>query len=85
MPNSCSQVNIPEIDNTAIECDDIILSTCITVKQICTKVGNLEGETLDKFIERLCFKIAKMDNAIYTLTQRIKILEDQAAEQNIQQ
>lgn len=77
----CNQVNTPEIDNTAIECDEIISSTCINVKQICTKIGNLENENLDKFIERLCFKISKMDNAIYTLSQRVKFLE----EQNIQQ
>ena len=82
MAKKCiTQVNIPTVDNTELECDELNLSTCIEVIKICTKIGNLEGENLDKFIERLCFKISKMDNAIYTLSQRVKFLE----EQNIQQ
>ena len=46
----CGQVTIPEVDNTALECDDFTLSTCVKVVQKCNKVGNLEGESLDKFI-----------------------------------
>lgn len=71
-----TQVNIPTVDNTAIECDDIILSTCVTVKQHCKKVGNLEGENLDQFIGRLCAKLAVMDNKIYLLTKEVERLKE---------
>lgn len=82
MAKKCiTQVNIPEVDNTQLECDELNLSTCIEVIKICTKIGNLEGENLDKFIERLCFKLGKIDNAIFTLSQRIKVLEEQNIEE----
>lgn len=74
MGTGCGQVTIPTVDNTALDCDDFTLSTCVKVVQKCTKVGNLEGENLDKFIQRLCNKIAKMDNEIYILKQKVKAL-----------
>lgn len=78
--NPCGQVNVPTVNNNELECDEFTNSTCVKVKQICTKVGNLEGENLDKFIERLCFKLSKMDNAIIALKDRIKLLEQQNIE-----
>lgn len=74
--NCIKQVNIPEVDNTALECDDIILSTCVVVKEYCKKVGNLEGENLDQFIGRLCAKLAVMDNKIYLLTKEVERLKE---------
>ena len=76
MPKNCNQVSIPTVDNTALECDDFTLSTCIIVKQICSKIGNLQGENLDKFIERLCNKLSKIDNQLYDLYQQVKILKE---------
>ena len=75
MTKKCiTQVNIPTVDNTQLECDEIISSTCIVVKEYCKKVGNLEGENLDQFIGRLCAKLAVMDNKIYLLTQEVERL-----------
>lgn len=75
MEKKCiNQVNIPAVDNTALECDEIILSTCVTVKQFCKKVGNLEGENLDQFINRLCAKLEVMDNKIYLLIKEVERL-----------
>lgn len=71
----CNQVSIPEVDNTQLECDEFVSSTCITVKRISSKVKNLEGENLDKFIERLNYKLSLMDNTIYRMTQEIKTLK----------
>lgn len=71
----CNQVNIPEVDNTQIECDEFMDSTCITVKQISSKVKNLEGENLDKFIDKLNSKLSLIDNVNYQLRQEIKILK----------
>ena len=76
MGKICSQINIPQVDNTNIECDEFMYSTCIIVKQLCSKVKNLEGENLDKFIERLCNKISKIDNELYLLNQEIKSLKN---------
>ena len=71
----CNQVNIPEVDNTQIECDEFMDSTCITVKQISSKVKNLEGENLDKFIDKLNSKLSLIDNVNYQLRLEIKILK----------
>ena len=77
MAKKCiTQVNIPTVDNTELECDELNISTCIEVIKLCSKIGNKEGENLDKFIERLCFKLSKIDNAIFALSQRIKALEE---------
>lgn len=75
MAKKCiTQVNIPTVDNTQLECDEIILSTCVVVKQHCKKVGNLEGENLDQFIGRLCAKLAVMDNKLLLLTEEVERL-----------
>lgn len=73
---SCGQVNIPQVDNS-VNCDDFITSECIIIKQLCSKIGNKEGENLDKFIELLCFKISKMDNQIFNLKKEIESLKTQ--------
>ena len=44
MSKNCNQVNIPTIDNTELECDFFIDSTCVIVKETCKKVGNLKGK-----------------------------------------
>lgn len=75
MEKKCiTQVNIPAVDNTQHECDELVSSTCIIVNEYCKKVGNLEGENLDQFIGRLCAKLAVMDNKIYLLTQEVERL-----------
>lgn len=75
MAKKCiTQIDTPTVDNTQLECDEIIQSTCIVVKEYCKKVGNLEGENLDQFIGRLCAKLAVMDNKIYLLTQEVERL-----------
>lgn len=73
--NCITQVNIPTVDNESIECDNMIGSECIVINKYCKKLGNLDGETLDRFIERLCTKLAIMDNKIYLLTQEVKRLK----------
>lgn len=76
MTKKCiTQVNIPTVDNESIECDYIIGSKCVIIEKYCKKVGNVEGETLAKFIEKLCSKLAIMDNKIYILTQEVKRLK----------
>ena len=70
----CGQVNIPTVDNTELECDDFISSTCIEVKQLCSKIGNIQGDSLDKFIEKLCIKINKQDTEIFTLKNKVELL-----------
>ena len=75
MAKKCiTQVNIPAIDNTQLECDELVSSTCIIVNEYCKKVGNLEGENLDQFIGRLCAKLAVMDNKIYLLIKEVERL-----------
>ena len=76
MEKICNTVNIPQVDNTQLICDDIILSTCIDIKQISNKVKNKEGENLDKFIERLNNKLSLIDNVNYKLTQEVKVLKE---------
>ena len=73
---NCGQVSIPKIDNTQLECDEFLNSSCVIIKQQCKKIGNLEGENLDRFIERLCNRLSKFDNEIYDLNQQIKILKN---------
>lgn len=77
MAKKCiTQVNIPSVDNESIECDNMIGSECIIINKYCKKVGNLEGETMDKFIERLCDKLSRMDNIIYNLRKEVDILKE---------
>ena len=76
MEKICNTVNIPQVDNTQLICDDIILSTCIDIKQISNKVKNKKGENLDKFIERLNNKLSLIDNVNYKLTQEVKVLKE---------
>lgn len=66
-----TQINIPEVDNTALDCDNMTSSKCVIIDKYCKKVGNLEGETLDDFVGRLCAKLAIMDNKILVLTKRL--------------
>ena len=76
MEKICNTVNITQVDNTQLICDDIILSTCIDIKQISNKVKNKEGENLDKFIERLNNKLSLIDNVNYKLIQEVKVLKE---------
>lgn len=81
MKNKCvSQVTIPEIDNEALECDEFISSKCVTISRECKKVGNLEGESLDLFVGRLCSKLVTMDNEIALLQRQIRILNGELPE-----
>lgn len=70
--NCITQIKTPEVDNTAMECDELISSKCIIVDKLCKKVGNLENESLNDFIGRLCVKLAIMDNKISLLTQQLE-------------
>ena len=81
--NCITQVNIPTVDNESIECDHMIGSECIVVNKYCKKLGNLDGETLDRFIERLCAKLSIMDNKIYLLTQEVKRLKLDTPEEEL--
>ena len=84
MAKKCiTQVDIPAVDNTQLECDELVSSTCIIVNEYCKKVGNLEGENLDQFIGRLCAKLAVMDNKLYLLTQEVEILKNIIASDTI--
>lgn len=76
MSKNCNQVSIPTIDNTELECDYFTESTCVIIKKICKQIGNLEGESLDKVIERICLKFSKFENEIYSLNQDIKVLKN---------
>ena len=76
MSKNCNQVNIPTVDNTELECDFFIDSTCVIVKETCKKVGNLKGENLDDFIKRICLKFSKFENEIYALKQDVKVLKN---------
>ena len=76
MAKKCiTQVNIPSVDNESLDCDEITTSKCVIVEKLCPKIGNIEGETLDKFIERLCIKITTMDSKIYLLIQEVEALK----------
>ena len=77
---ACGQVSIPTVDNSALSCEEFTLSQCVIVEQICGKVGNLEGENLNQFIERLCAKFTKLDNQIIALNQKINNLKTRVTE-----
>lgn len=73
--NCITQINIPSIDNESLECDEITSSKCIIVEQECQKIGNISGETMDKFILRLCTKLSTMNNKIGILIQEVERLK----------
>ena len=76
MSNNCNQVNIPTIDNTELECDFFIDSTCVIAKETCKKVGNLKGENLDDFIKRICLKFFFFFFEIYSLKKDVRVLKN---------
>lgn len=59
-----SEVNIPKVDNSTMECDEFTSSKCVVVEKECKKVGNLPGESLDTFVGKLCTKLELMDRKI---------------------
>ena len=77
MAKKCiTQVNTPTVDNTQIECDEIISSKCVVVENQCNKIGNLEGENLDQFIGRLCAKLTTMNDKILLLIEEVERLKE---------
>ena len=74
MSNKCGQATMPVLDETLDKCTTFNYSSCIQVSQICRKLGSIENESLDTFLEKLCNKLSKIDNEIYKLSNENRIL-----------
>lgn len=75
----CGQVSKPVLDETFDKCSSFNYSTCIEVDQICRKVGNLKGENLSQFLDKLCQKLSKIDNELFRLEQENTVLKNRVS------
>ena len=76
LTKTCNQIVTPSVDNSDIECDELILETCVVLKKNYPLIKAYEGDTLQEFIIKLMRDIAIKNNQIKSLSNRIKALED---------
>lgn len=70
---NCTQVVIPEVDNSS-PCDDFILSECVIVDRISPYIKNVEGGTLNEYHELQENKMRIMENEIKKLKKIITFI-----------
>lgn len=70
MTNNCGQTNIPNTDETTLECNEFISTGCSIHKAAISYLGLEENTTLDVVIEALMLSLIDTRN-------RLSILEGQ--------
>lgn len=72
MGNPCGQTNIPEVDNTELQCDSYVYDSCIIIKEAIPYLGVPSNATLAKLVERLLVKLKAQARKIKELEKRIE-------------
>lgn len=63
MSDNCLDSNIPEVDNSSLECEDIVSTNCIVAAEADTYMKYGVGATLTKILELISKSIKKLTNA----------------------
>jgi len=73
----CSQTNIPQVDNSAIECAEcgFINGQCIIIPESITYLGLPDNTNLNDFIDALMISLIDARNRLLAAEERITQLE----------
>ena len=74
---SCGQTNIPETDNTQLECTEFTSSNCIVYPEAILALGIQQNENLTNIISVLVKKILQNQLDITQLKATVQDLQDQ--------
>lgn len=74
---SCGQTNIPEVDNTQLECLEFISSNCVIYPEAILALGIQQDENLTNIISVLVKKILQNQLEITQLKAIVVDLQDQ--------
>lgn len=72
---NCTQVTIPEVDNSS-PCDDFMYSECVIVNRQSKFIHNVPGGNLNEYLELQENKILKMQNTITLLLKKLEVLQE---------
>lgn len=73
----CGQINIPKVDNTPIECDEIISSKCVNADKESIILGLVGTESMYDFLDKLEILFKKQNKELSNLkTQNNRLLQD---------
>ena len=67
MQKICTQTNVPEVDNSAIECEKLIDSSCIIHADAIAYLGLPENSDITTVINALLLSLIDARNRIITL------------------
>ena len=70
MSKNCNQVNMPTVDNTELECDFFIDSTCVIVKETCKKVGKMTAKQKKYLAQLIAYHAIREKIDVDQMTQR---------------
>lgn len=74
--NDCiEETNIPSVDNTPIECAELISALCVIIEEGYPYIGVSSGDTLKRTLDKLVDYIKIQDAKIDALEARIVALE----------
>lgn len=77
--SGCVQVNIPEVDNTPIECEDIISTNCVATIEDYPYFGTVEGDLLTVLLNSIRAKVKTIEDNGIDLTALATYADDTAA------
>ena len=81
MKTGCSQVNIPEVDNSS-PCTDFIYSECVTVNRRSPVLKNPKNSDLNTYFDLLDKKLMQLNSMIIQIKNQQQILIDLINETN---
>lgn len=67
----CGQVDIPEVDNTAMECDMFLSAKCVALDDAITQLGATSGEILHNVLTRIGTDFRELKNSFANLVKQI--------------
>lgn len=72
----CSQTNIPEVDNSAPDCDDITKEQCVVATKARTVPFVInEGDSYREILDTLLLEIKTLQDRLTVAENKITILE----------
>lgn len=71
MSKNCGQVNIPTVDNTALDCTQIIHAGCVTVVESNKEIGSGRSEALSNVLMRIGDKFKHYDQLMHKFSKMV--------------
>ena len=71
MSKNCGQVNIPTVDNTALDCTQIVHAGCVTVVESNKEIGSGRSEALSNVLMRIGDKFKHYDLLMHKFSKMV--------------